>query len=263
MAGSPFRDYYADLGIPPGSNLETIKAAFRNLAKQSHPDKTGATDSTVFRRAREAFEKLINADFRVSYAKLYAQNIAAAAAAAGKEQYQCQQSEKRGEYVGMTRTEQYEAELREARRRRSPPPKKPAKKMNETNTKYFTSRAYTAWQKRDAQWRARHEDENTAASEKDDPPPDSTTPSISYAHGLQVQMHDHPCGLQRCTHRTQHWRLQTSGTDFCVFCIESVTRGSKCSACEALACQKCLGEIERLEREVFGGWGAQYRASGG
>jgi len=50
-----FRDYYADLGLQPGASTTSVKAAFRALAIQHHPDKSGTADTTTFRQAREAF----------------------------------------------------------------------------------------------------------------------------------------------------------------------------------------------------------------
>ena len=44
------------LGIPRNSNLETIKKAYRKLAKEHHPDKGG--DEEVFKKISGAFEFL-------------------------------------------------------------------------------------------------------------------------------------------------------------------------------------------------------------
>jgi hypothetical protein len=91
-----------------------------------------------------------------------------------------------------------------------------------------------------------------------------TTPD-PFAHGLIVQMLEHPCVKERCTYRTQDWKVQTGGADFCVFCMASHTGGSRCPGCEALACKKCLEKMITQERTAFGGLGSrsQYRASGG
>jgi hypothetical protein len=77
-------------------------------------------------------------------------------------------------------------------------------------------------------------------------------------------MTSHPSTEQHCACHTGSWRLQASGTDYCVFCMIGHTGGSRCPGCEALACPKCMREIEALERKAFGGLSsrAQYRASG-
>jgi hypothetical protein len=94
-----------------------------------------------------------------------------------------------------------------------------------------------------------------------------TTPD-AVAHGLVVQMLEHPCVKERCTYRTQGWKVQPGGADFCVFCMSNHTGGSRCPGCEVLACNKCLEKIVTRERTPFGGLGSgsgsrmQYRSSG-
>lgn len=56
------KDYYLILKIAPDSTLETIKQAYRKLAKLYHPDKTGHEGSQVneeqFKEISEAYETL-------------------------------------------------------------------------------------------------------------------------------------------------------------------------------------------------------------
>jgi hypothetical protein len=76
----------------------------------------------------------------------------------------------------------------------------------------------------------------------------------SRAHGLVVKMTAHPCATDSCTLRTQEWRVQTGGVDFCVFCMKKHEGGWRCLGCEALACKTCFSEIIEIEREnSFGG----------
>ena len=44
-------DLYAILGVPPGADAEELTAAFRALAKQSHPDTAGDTPGATARMA--------------------------------------------------------------------------------------------------------------------------------------------------------------------------------------------------------------------
>ncbi len=47
-------DYYADLGLPQQASCRDIKAAFRRLARQHHPDKKApgeSIDAQDFRKA--------------------------------------------------------------------------------------------------------------------------------------------------------------------------------------------------------------------
>ena len=60
-------NYYVVLGIAEDADGETIRRAFRALARRYHPD-VGAGSSTVeFQRALEAYETLINPDRRRVY----------------------------------------------------------------------------------------------------------------------------------------------------------------------------------------------------
>jgi curved DNA-binding protein CbpA len=57
----PSRDPYAVLGVDPGDSLLTIKAAWRRLARENHPDVVSADPATVDRATRRMAE--INAAY--------------------------------------------------------------------------------------------------------------------------------------------------------------------------------------------------------
>ncbi|KAF1946433.1 DnaJ-domain-containing protein [Clathrospora elynae] len=260
MASSePFRDYYSDLGLKLGASAPAIKSAFHTLARQHHPDKSGSSDTTVFRRAREAFEKLSDIDYRACYDRSYWYSKLQTDPVPGEQGPAGDGGSHEG--YGNSRTAQYEAQEK-MRRRASPPPVKPYRKMGEPSWKYFMGRAYTDWQKRDAAHRMRHpeRDQNPHNNQAS-----SANSSGSTAHGLRVQMTSHPSTQQRCMYRAESWTVQRGGTDYCVFCMVGHAGGSRCPGCEALACPKCLEEIIALARNVLNGLGsrAQYRSSGG
>lgn len=151
MVPEDFRDYYADLGLKPNASHASIKAAFHTLAKQHHPDKSGISDATAFRRAREAYEKLTDASYRSAYDKSYwhtkLQTDGRTDADGASD-----------EGLGYTRTAQYEQE--EERGPPSPPPTKPVRKPREPSWLYFNSKPYVDWQKKDNEHRMRHPERN-------------------------------------------------------------------------------------------------------
>lgn len=148
-----FRDYYADLGLKADASHASIKTAFHALAKQHHPDKTGESDTTAFRRAREAYEKLSNASYRTAYDKSYWNTKLYTESQTGGH------TDGAGdEGLGYTRTAQYEQE--EERRSPSPPPMKPRRKPREPSWQYFNGKAYVDWQKKDHEHRMRHPERN-------------------------------------------------------------------------------------------------------
>lgn len=65
------RDYYDVLGVPRNSSDEEIKRAYRNLARQSHPDVVRETDKTHaeanFKEINEAYSVLSDANKRAYY----------------------------------------------------------------------------------------------------------------------------------------------------------------------------------------------------
>lgn len=58
-------DYYAILGVQPDATHETIKQAFRALAREKHPDKGG--DTVTFQSIQEAYETLSDTSKRQAY----------------------------------------------------------------------------------------------------------------------------------------------------------------------------------------------------
>lgn len=61
-------DYYHALDLPPDASLSQIKSAYRRLSLEHHPDRTGrADDDAQFRRIKEAYETLSDAQRRAEY----------------------------------------------------------------------------------------------------------------------------------------------------------------------------------------------------
>lgn len=60
------QNYYIILGIPKNSSQEDIRAAYRRLAKEYHPDHYGK-DQTPFQTLQEAYSILSNPKSRKSY----------------------------------------------------------------------------------------------------------------------------------------------------------------------------------------------------
>src|SRR3954464_10019383 len=66
-----FRDYYDALGVPRDASAEDIRRAYRNLARQYHPDvnkEPGAEDR--FKEISEAYEVLRDSEKRQRYDRL-------------------------------------------------------------------------------------------------------------------------------------------------------------------------------------------------
>ena len=62
------RDYYDLLGVPRTADEQTIKKAFRKLARELHPDVSGEPDAELrFREVSEAYEALSNPETRQLY----------------------------------------------------------------------------------------------------------------------------------------------------------------------------------------------------
>ena len=53
-------DYYVVLGIAEDADEETIRSAFRALARRYHPDVGAGSSPAEFQRAREAYETLVH-----------------------------------------------------------------------------------------------------------------------------------------------------------------------------------------------------------
>lgn len=67
-----FKDYYRILGIPADADTDTIKSAFRSLAKKTHPDVSDdPTNYASFVLIREAFDILTDPEKREQYDKLW------------------------------------------------------------------------------------------------------------------------------------------------------------------------------------------------
>src|SRR3989344_4725007 len=60
------KDYYHVLGVARDASEEDIKKAYRKLAHQHHPDKTGG-DEQKFKEINEAYQVLSNQDKRAQY----------------------------------------------------------------------------------------------------------------------------------------------------------------------------------------------------
>jgi len=64
-------DYYELLGIEHGASQSAIKKAFREKAKQLHPDIAGSSQSEAMRRLLSAYEILSSAERRCDYDRIY------------------------------------------------------------------------------------------------------------------------------------------------------------------------------------------------
>jgi curved DNA-binding protein CbpA len=60
-------DYYVVLGIAEDADEETIRSAFRALARRYHPDVGAGSSPVEFQRAREAYETLADPERRRRY----------------------------------------------------------------------------------------------------------------------------------------------------------------------------------------------------
>jgi curved DNA-binding protein len=68
-----FKDYYAELGIPRGASEQTIRQAYRTLARQYHPDVNPDTQEAEerFKAISEAYRVLSDPHQRKRYNSLY------------------------------------------------------------------------------------------------------------------------------------------------------------------------------------------------
>ena len=60
-------NFYGILGISRDADDETIRSAYRILARQYHPDRGEGSSAEKFRQVNEAYEALINPGSRQSY----------------------------------------------------------------------------------------------------------------------------------------------------------------------------------------------------
>jgi len=69
-----FKDYYKTLGVTKQANADEIKKAYRNLARQHHPDRAKPEDRDAaeekFKEISEAYDVLGNAEKRSKYDQL-------------------------------------------------------------------------------------------------------------------------------------------------------------------------------------------------
>ena len=65
------RDYYEILGVPRGASDDDLKSAFRQLARQYHPDVSSEPDAEEkFKEINEAYAVLSDSEKRVAYDRL-------------------------------------------------------------------------------------------------------------------------------------------------------------------------------------------------
>jgi curved DNA-binding protein CbpA len=60
-------NFYAVLGVPRDADDETIRGAYRILARRYHPDRGAGSSAEKFRMVNEAYETLIDPGSRRSY----------------------------------------------------------------------------------------------------------------------------------------------------------------------------------------------------
>jgi curved DNA-binding protein len=76
-----FKDYYATLGVDRQADADTLKRAYRKLARKYHPDVSHEPDAeSRFKDVAEAHEALIDPERRAAYDDLARRRDAAAAA---------------------------------------------------------------------------------------------------------------------------------------------------------------------------------------
>ncbi|MEN9229418.1 MAG: DnaJ domain-containing protein [Thermostichus sp. DG02_5_bins_236] len=63
----PFMDYYAILNVSPEAGTEEVKQAFRQLARQFHPDVAGEGSRERFQQIRKAYQVLSDPEQRRQY----------------------------------------------------------------------------------------------------------------------------------------------------------------------------------------------------
>ena len=60
-------DFYGILGIPKDADQDTIRSAYRILARRYHPDRGAGSSTEKFRQVVEAYETLIDPGRRQGY----------------------------------------------------------------------------------------------------------------------------------------------------------------------------------------------------
>lgn len=66
MAAEPFPTHYDALQLPRGASLDDVRAAYRRLAREHHPDRAGA-DGDAMARVNQAYEVLSDPERRTRY----------------------------------------------------------------------------------------------------------------------------------------------------------------------------------------------------
>src|SRR5271155_1793426 len=66
-----YRDYYEVLGVARGADADTVKRAYRKLARKYHPDVSKEKNAeTKFKEVQEAYEVLRDPEKRAAYDQL-------------------------------------------------------------------------------------------------------------------------------------------------------------------------------------------------
>src|SRR5258708_39151431 len=60
-------NYYAILGVPIDAESETIKRAYRQLARRYHPDLSGEEGALQMKRINRAYDVLSDSEKRLNY----------------------------------------------------------------------------------------------------------------------------------------------------------------------------------------------------
>lgn len=60
MSTKALKNYYVVLGVHRGENAKGIRAAYKDLAKQFHPDRIGEQGNKTFQEISEAYQTLFS-----------------------------------------------------------------------------------------------------------------------------------------------------------------------------------------------------------